>query len=84
VNTGTTSRESAAVKGRRYLVEGRLRVERVENDLVVASCRGDSGETYKLVYDPGRKQWRCSCPARTRCSHLAALQLVTALEPKER
>jgi hypothetical protein len=56
VSTGTTSRESAAAKGRRYLVEGRLTVERVHNDLVVASCRGDSAETYKLGYDPGRKQ----------------------------
>jgi uncharacterized Zn finger protein len=71
------SRESAAVKGRRYLTEGRLTVEHVVHDVVVASCRGDSGETYKLGYDPARQDWDCSCPARTRCSHLVALMLVT-------
>ena len=72
-------RESAADKGRRLLVEGRLIVERVERTgLVVASCRGDSGEVYKLGYDPGAHQWRCTCEEmKGRCSHLVALQLVT-------
>jgi uncharacterized Zn finger protein len=71
------ARESAVVKGRRYLSEARLTVERVDGDLIVASCRGDSGETYKLGFDPGAQEWRCACPARTRCSHLVALMLVT-------
>ena len=71
------SRESANVKGRRYLVEGRLHVERVRDGLIVASCRGDSGATYALGFDPTRREWRCACPALRRCSHLVALQLVT-------
>ena len=72
-----TGRESAAVKGRRLLTEARLTVERLNGDLIVASCRGDSGESYRLGHDPGRREWRCTCPAKTRCSHLTALMLVT-------
>jgi uncharacterized Zn finger protein len=73
----TTTRESAAVKGRRYLTEGRLTVNLVDGDRIAASCRGDSYETYALGYDLERQMWHCSCPARTRCSHLTALMLVT-------
>jgi hypothetical protein len=68
------SRENAAVKGRRYLVEGRLLVTHVEGPRIEASCRGE-GAVYKLGFASGR--WRCSCPARSRCAHLVALQLVT-------
>jgi uncharacterized Zn finger protein len=75
----SVGRESVEVKGRRLLVEGRLIVERVEGGLVVASWRGDSGEVYRLGHDPRAQEWRCSCPARGRCSHLVALQLVTVL-----
>jgi uncharacterized Zn finger protein len=59
------------------LTEGRLRVLRVENSgLIVAECRGDSGEIYRLSYDHlGR--WCCGCPAKGECSHLVALKLVT-------
>lgn len=74
------ARESAAAKGRRYLAEGRLTVEHVGDGLVVASCRGDSGDVYALGYDPKRQQWHCTCPALRRCSHLVALQLVTVRE----
>lgn len=70
------------------LVEGRLLVERVEPriGLIVASCRGDSGEIYKLGFDPtvpadSRRAWRCTCEASSKfgrvCSHLRALMLVT-------
>ena len=75
--TTVLGRENAAAKGRRYLTEGRLTVERVDGDLVGASCRGDSGETYRLGYDPAQQEWHCTCPARGRCSHLVALMLVT-------
>ena len=68
------ARESAEAKGRRYLVEGRLRLRRVECDLVEADCRG-GGAIYQLGHD--RRGWWCSCPARGRCAHLVALQLVT-------
>lgn len=71
------TRENVDDKGRRLLVEGRLVVERVQGELIVATCRGDSGEVYRLGFDPVRAEWRCTCPAKTRCSHLVALQLVT-------
>lgn len=66
-------RECAAVKGRRYLAEGRLRVESLDRVSVLASCRG-MGETYRLGYRRGG--WWCECPAASRCSHLTALMLV--------
>jgi hypothetical protein len=70
--------ETVFEKSRRLLVEGRLTIEKVEDDLIVASCRGDSGTTYHLGHDPSRPpHWRCTCPAKTTCSHLRALWLVT-------
>jgi hypothetical protein len=83
--TGTESsprrrgRENAATKALRLLTEGRLRVKRVEGDLVIATCKGDSGRIYDLGFDPRNAQWRCTCEARSVCSHLRALQLVTAV-----
>lgn len=72
------SRESAADKGRRLLVEGRLIIVRVDSTgYIHAQCRGDSGEVYDLGFDPENTQWRCTCKARGTCSHLVALQLVT-------
>jgi hypothetical protein len=69
-------------KAIRLLTSGRLRVLRVDGALIVAECRGDSGAVYKLGHDPRKKQWRCTCPARTDCSHLAALWAVVSLEDK--
>jgi uncharacterized Zn finger protein len=68
-------------KARRLLIEGRLQVTAVGNrhGWIVASCRGDSGEVYSLGYDPRKKEWRCTCPARSTCSHIKALQLVTVV-----
>ncbi len=69
-------REGAEAKGRRYLTEGRLTVERV-GDVIEATCRGN-GESYRLGHDG--HAWWCSCPALSRrCAHLLALQLVTDL-----
>ena len=76
------SREDAATKGRRLLAEGRLVVDAVIGDAVTATCRGDSGEVYKVGYEVG--SWYCSCPALTRCSHMTALQLVTVAPPLRR
>ena len=74
-------RENVQVKAGRLLLTGRLRVLRVNGNLIVAECRGDSGEVYKLGHEPGaRTPWRCTCPARTACSHLHALWAVTAVE----
>ncbi len=70
-----TARESVEAKARRYVVEGRLVVTKVDGDLVTAQCRG-SGEVYELGHQPGRG-WFCSCDSRRGCSHLVALQLVT-------
>jgi hypothetical protein len=74
--------ENVEQKARRYLTEGRLRVERFRDDgLIVASCRG-TDQTYRLGYDPTRREWRCTCTVehggsrRRRCAHIAALQLV--------
>jgi len=72
------SRENAQAKGRRLLTEGRLRVLRIERSgLIVAECRGDSGEVYTLGFEPMWGQWRCTCEAKGRCSHIIALMLVT-------
>ena len=68
--------EGAAEKAKRLLAEGRLTVEKVDNGLIFATCRGDSGEVYRLGWDPRASEWRCSCEARGRCSHLRALMLV--------
>lgn len=68
-------RESVARKGRRYLLEGRLAVLEVSGDVIEAECRG-GGEVYALGHAP-KGGWWCSCPARTNCAHLVALQLVT-------
>ncbi len=69
-----SGRESVAVKAARDLVSARLHIRRADNVGVHATCRGDSGELYRLVHDRGR--WTCSCPARTRCAHLTALARV--------
>jgi uncharacterized Zn finger protein len=75
-------RENAAAKGRRLLTEGRLCVLEVNEHGGTASAevRGDSGAMYVV----GRREegWFCSCPAKTRCGHLVALQLVVVLEPR--
>lgn len=68
-------RENATVKATRYLVSGRLVVERVTDREIHARCRGDRGEVYTLGYRRGG--WLCSCPARSDCSHLLALWRVT-------
>jgi hypothetical protein len=56
--------------------EGRLVVELAGDGDVRARCRG-GGAVYRLGFVDGR--WWCGCPARGRCSHLAALELVVAV-----
>jgi hypothetical protein len=65
-------RESVEAKAVRYLGEGRLRIEYVVGGVVRATCRG--GEVCELGLEAG--EWWCSCPARVRCAHLVALELV--------
>lgn len=77
--------ENAGKKAGRLLTEGRLIVREVGTashpGRIVAECRGDSGAVYNLGYDPRAEEWRCTCEARTVCSHIKALQLVT-VKPK--
>jgi uncharacterized Zn finger protein len=70
-------RENAEVKGRRYLVEGRLVLDRVSDRVVHARVRGD-GAVWDVTFQNGR--WVCTCPARSKCSHLIATGLVVAPE----
>jgi hypothetical protein len=73
----TRGRETKWHKAMRLLIQGRLRVLRVDVDFIAAECRGDSGEVYRLGWRGQR--WTCSCPAMTDCSHLAALWAVCAV-----
>lgn len=71
-------REGHEAKGKRYLGEARLTVTKVQGYDVGAVCRG-SGAFYRLGHRPGAGWW-CSCPARSRCAHLYALQLVVTVD----
>jgi len=75
------SRESAETKARRYLVEGRVILTRVEPGRVDAHVRGD-GAVWHITYRRGG--WHCPCPAHGRCAHLLAIGLVTAPDPEGR
>lgn len=75
--SGRTGSRATWEKADRLLLEGRLRVMRVDGSLIVAECRGDSGSVYELTHAAGR--WSCTCPARTDCSHLRALWRVVAV-----
>lgn len=75
------TRESAEVKGRRLLTEGRVVMEAVDPRRIVASVRGN-GELYTVGYERGG--WYCTCPAKGRCSHLVALMLVCVAPPMRR
>ena len=67
--------ESVTAKAGRLLASGAVTVIRVDDDLVDARVRGDSG-TYIVRRDPAG--WWCSCPVRRpECSHIAAVRLVT-------
>ena len=76
------SRENAEAKATRYLAEGRLIVRELDEHggTCSADCRGD-GAIYALGRDEGGR-WYCACPARGRCAHLVALQLVVAVGPR--
>src|SRR4051812_11728486 len=73
------SRRDARSKGLRMLVEGRLSIDKADEDggLILATCKGDHG-VYRLGYEPRRHRWGCSCPARGDCSHLWALRQVVS------
>jgi uncharacterized Zn finger protein len=70
------SRENAAVKARRLVAEGRVVVTVARGRRIRAVVRGDSGAVYEILHDRG--SWLCPCPAVGVCSHVQAVQLVTA------
>lgn len=71
-------RETAGSKAVRLLASGRVVVTHVDGRTVEAVVRGDSGALYSVKHLPG--QWSCSCDHAPygRCSHLRAVQLITA------
>jgi hypothetical protein len=68
-------RENAAMKARRLLAEGRVTITHVDGREVAAVVRGDTAQTYRVRHRDGT--WTDDCLARTRCSHIQAVQLVT-------
>ena len=73
-------RESADDKARRYLTEGRVIITSVAGEHIRATCRGD-GEIHRVEIHGDDRQ--CTCLARGRCSHIAAVNLVTATNHRE-
>jgi len=74
-------REGAEAKAKRYLVEGRIVLERANPGGCVATVRGE-GHRYRVEHHRGL--WSCSCPARgERCAHLLAVKSVVAVDLPE-
>ena len=57
-------------KAERLLLERRVTI----SDAAVVTVRGDH-DIYRLFREAGR--WRCTCPARKKCSHIEAVERVT-------
>lgn len=77
------ARETVRDKAGRYLLEGRVVVERVTTHLVIATVRGE-GRRYRVQWHPDH--WTCSCPHQARttdCSHITALKRITATDIEE-
>jgi uncharacterized Zn finger protein len=78
-----SARKAPPTKAASLLAEGRLTVTGVDGERIAATCQGDTG-VWQLSWQRGRG-WRCTCPALgfgRRCSHLAALMLVTEPAPR--
>jgi len=77
------ARETLEAKAVRLLAEGRLRVVLVDGQRIEARVLG-LGAEHSIGYQRGG--WWCDCEAHRfgrRCSHLAALQLVTVRPSRE-
>lgn len=68
------ARETVDGKARRLLAEGRVLISDGGRKRVLASVAGESA-VYVVAYSAG--SWWCSCPARGRCAHRVAVELVT-------
>lgn len=55
-------RENVATRARRLLTEGRVTVQRVDDEAVIAQVRGDAAEVHRVEYRRG-DEWTCSCTA---------------------
>lgn len=71
------ARENAASKAARYLISGRVQIRSVTPTEVIADVRG-GGFLWRVEYSDG--WWRCTCPARSKCSHLVAVEQVVVVE----
>ena len=60
---------SITEKAERLLLEGRVTIPAYS-----AVVRGDT-DIHSVFREGGR--WRCTCPARKRCSHIEAVERVT-------
>lgn len=80
--TRRRSRENLEEKAVRYLAEARVTLTKIDEErrLIVAEVRG-TDTTYFTGFDPRKNEWACTCEASAkfhrRCSHIAALQLIT-------
>ena len=66
-------------KAFRLLVEGKVRVTFVSEAgyLIHATVQGDNGNYFVDHGLTRESRWTCSCPARSDCSHMRAVQQVT-------
>ena len=71
-------RENAADKAERLLAAGRVVVTHVDGREVDAIVRGDSGALYSVRHLPAGSGPAPARRAYARCSHLRAVQLITA------
>ena len=60
-------------KAERLLLQGHVTVRVIRGETVLV--KGDH-DTYSVVRE--RDRWRCTCPSRKRCSHIEAVERVTA------
>jgi uncharacterized Zn finger protein len=66
-------REDVQAKGRRYVLEGRVQIYRVDDQVVRATVRGQ-GKVYRYGLDEGDGWW-CNCPACHGHACATALQI---------
>ena len=67
-------------KALRLVRTGKVRVTYSSVDVLVGVVQGDHG-TYTVQIDPDGEH--CDCPARVRCSHIAALDAAEAMATAE-
>jgi uncharacterized Zn finger protein len=61
-------------KAERMLLAGNVSIHGTNGAELAAIVRGDH-DLYAVVREKDR--WRCTCPARKKCSHIEAVERVT-------